>query len=91
MHNHGVINAEVEWNTNITTGQSYNNNGEDKPNRLNYVLDDIDLGLEERPIAQLVMNKEVANVRITLQNGTILFDTNRSVTICHLLNTLDIK
>ena len=76
----GVINAEVEWNTNITTGQSYNNNGEDKPNRLNYVLDDIDLGLEERPIAQLVMNKEVANVRITLQNGTILFDTNRSVT-----------
>ena len=76
----GVINAEVEYNTNITTDQSENNNAEDKENRLDYALDDIDLGLEERPIAQLVMNKEVANVRITLQNGTILFDTNRPVT-----------
>ena len=69
----GVINTEVEWNTNITNGQSVGNSKD-------YVLDDIDLGLEERPVAQLQMNKEVSNVRITLQNGTILFDTNRSVT-----------
>ena len=69
----GVINTEVEWNTNITSGQKDNNSK-------NYVFEDIDLGLEERPVAQLVMNKEVSNVRITLQNGTILFDTNRPVT-----------
>ena len=69
----GVINTEVEWNTNITNGQSVSNSKD-------YVLEDIDLGLEERPIAQLKMNKEVSNVRITLQNGTVLFDTNRPVT-----------
>ena len=69
----GVINTEVEWNTNITNGQSVSNSKD-------YVLEDIDLGLEERPIAQLKMNKEVSNVRVTLQNGTVLFDTNRPVT-----------
>ena len=69
----GVINTEVEWNTNYTDGQSVGNSK-------GYVLEDIDLGLSERPIAQLKMNKEVSNVRITLQNGTILFDTNRPVT-----------
>ena len=69
----GVINTEVEWNTAHTDGQGDSNS---QP----YVLDDIDLGLQERPIAQLVMNKEVSNVRITLQDGTILFDTNRPVT-----------
>jgi len=73
----GVINAEVEWNTKITNGQSTDNNNEGK---LGYILEDIDLGLSERPVAQLKMNKEVSNVRITLQNGTILFDTNRPVT-----------
>lgn len=69
----GVINTEVEWNTNYTDGQGVENSQ-------GYVLEDIDLGLSERPVAQLKMNKEVSNVRITLQNGTILFDTNRPVT-----------
>ena len=69
----GVINTEVEWNTNYTDGQGVGNSQ-------GYVLEDIDLGLSERPVAQLKMNKEVSNVRITLQNGTILFDTNRPVT-----------
>ena len=73
----GVINAEIEWNTQITNGQSTDNN---KDGKLGYILEDIDLGLSERPVAQLQMNKEVSNVRITLQNGTILFDTNRPVT-----------
>ena len=73
----GVIDTTVEHNTSHTDGQSYGNgqNGES-----DYVLVDIDLGLSERPVAQLLMNKEVSNVRITLQNGTILFDTNRPVT-----------
>ena len=69
----GVINTEVEWNTDYTTGQGVGNSQ-------GYILEGIDLGLSERPIAQLKMNKEVSNVRITLQNGTILFDTNRPVT-----------
>ncbi len=69
----GVINTEVEHNTKHTDYQE-----DDKST--NYLLKDIDLGLSERPVAQLKMNKEVSNVRITLQNGTILFDTNRPVT-----------
>ena len=69
----GVINTEIEHNTKHTDNQ-----GDD--NSTDYVLKDIDLGLSERPVAQLKMNKEVSNVRITLQNGTIMFDTNRSVT-----------
>ena len=69
----GVINTEVEKNTAITTNQGESNN-------MGYLLDDIDLGLEERPIAQLKLNKEVTNVRIQLQDGTLLFDSNRPVT-----------
>ncbi len=69
----GVINVEVEHNRKSTGGQGTNNSNP-------YTLRDIDLGLSERPVAQLQMNKEVSNVRITLQNGTILFDTNRQVT-----------
>ena len=69
----GVINTEVEHNTKHTDDQ-------DDDNSTKYLLKDIDLGLSERPEAQLKINKEVSNVRITLQNGTILFDTNRPVT-----------
>ena len=69
----GVINTEIEWNTTHTDNQETNN-------AKDYVLEDIDLGLSERPVAQLKMNKEVSNVKITLQDGSILFDTNRPVT-----------
>lgn len=63
----GVINAEVEKNLTVTD--------ENHP----YLLDDIDLGLEERPEAQVKLNKEVANFKITLANNEVLFDTNQSV------------
>ena len=71
----GVINTEIEHNKEITENQ-----GDDNNDTIGYILDDIDLGLTERPVAQLKMNKEVSNVRITLQDGTILFDTDRPVT-----------
>lgn len=41
-----------------------------------YVIDNVDLGLEERPKAQVIMNKEVTNVKLTLADGSILFDAN---------------
>ena len=68
----GVINTTVEWNTAHTDGQGDNNN-------MNYVLKDVDLGLEERPVAQLRLSKEVSNLKITLADGTIMFDTDKSV------------
>ena len=45
-----------------------------------YRIDDIDLGLEERPVAQLELDKKVSNMKVTLQDGSILFDTGKSVT-----------
>lgn len=41
-----------------------------------YVIDNVDLGLEERPKAQVIMSKEVTNVKLTLADGSILFDAN---------------
>lgn len=69
----GIINTEVEYDTDITTNQGNSNSK-------GYVIDDVDLGLQERPVSQLQLNKEVTNLKITLQNGTTMFDTDKSVT-----------
>lgn len=69
----GIINTEVEYNTTQTNNQG------DK-NVIGYVIDDVDLGLEERPVSQLELNKEVTNLKITLANGSVMFDTSKSVT-----------
>ncbi len=63
----GTMNIEFEYNT-ATTGNNRNNN------QTRYVVANVDLGLEERPRAQLAVEKEVTNVRLTLANGTVLFD-----------------
>lgn len=43
-----------------------------------YQITNVNLGLEERPKAQLVIEKEVSNVKLTLADGSILFDTSKS-------------
>ena len=68
----GVINVEIEYNRNKTENQG------DK-NEIGYLIEDIDLGLTERPVSQLKVNKEVSNLKITLADGSILFDTGSSV------------
>ncbi len=68
----GVIDTEVERNSKTTGGQGNNN-------KLPYTIGDIDLGLQERPKAQLKLNKEITNFKITLANGQELFSTNQSV------------
>ena len=60
----GVIVVEVEKNTQTTVGSG----------NPAYSLDGIDLGLEERPKAQLEIDKKVTHIKVTLANGTILFD-----------------
>lgn len=64
----GVIVVEVEKNT-----QSNLENG--KPS---YSLLDIDLGLTERPKAQLEIDKSITNVKVTLANNSVLFDVNKA-------------
>ena len=66
----GVIVMEVEYNA-----QSNLENGNPS-----YSIEDIDLGLTERPKAQLEIDKSVSNIKVTLANNTVLFDVNKSAT-----------
>ena len=69
----GIINTEVEKNTTRTVVNPTD------INQKHYNLDDIDLGLEQRPVAQLKITKEVANLKIQLSDGQVLFNTNQGV------------
>ncbi len=68
----GVINTEVEYDSTRTEGQG-------NENKLLYKIEDIDLGLQERPEAQLKLNKQIENFKLTLADGSPLFDTTQSV------------
>ena len=67
----GIINMQVEYNTTTTANNSNNN-------KTTYHLANLDLGLEERPKAQIEINKDVKNLKITLADGTVLFDATAS-------------
>ena len=43
-----------------------------------YKIQNVNLGLEERPKASIELNKEVKNVKLTLADGSVLFDANGS-------------
>ena len=63
----GIINSQIEKN------RDYITDGDDRK----YVLDNINLGLVERPEAELKLTKEVTNFR--LSNGTeVVFDKGQS-------------
>ena len=68
----GVINTEIEYDRDKTT---YN----DKRENLTYKVDNLNLGLTERPKAQLLLNKEVVNYSITLGNGRELFNAQKTL------------
>jgi hypothetical protein len=73
----GIIDTEIERNT-----QNLNNitkNGNAYSNTHDYTIDNIDLGLAERPRAQLKLNKQVSNLKIVLANQQVLFNSNKSV------------
>ena len=57
----GLTKARVQKIINIINGKKYE-------------IQNVNLGLEERPRAQLVLDKAVTNVKLTLANGSILFD-----------------
>ena len=67
----GVIDIEVEKDTKETLNQS-------KDNTMQYKIQNVNLGLEERPKAQLAINKEVTNVKLTLADGSTLFDATQT-------------
>ena len=61
----GLMVVELEYDQVGTDGNKKDNT---------YKIKNVDFGLEERPKAQLAINKEVINVKLTLADGSVLFD-----------------
>lgn len=81
----GIIVLEGEYNRTSTNGDRNTSNGKDDyryGNDLNgnYTLNNVDFGLTERPKAQLELSKKVTNVKVTLANGSTLFDATKGTT-----------
>ena len=73
----GIIDLEIEYNR--TSTQVYDSNSEQYVQNLGYHLQNLNLGLTERPRAQLNISKELSNIQVKLANGQILFDAGQSV------------
>lgn len=69
----GLMVIELEYDRTGTPNQTQNNTA-------SYKIQNVDLGLEERPKAQLVIDKEVTNAKLTLADGSILFDAQNKET-----------
>lgn len=69
----GLMNIELEYDRDQTQENVVGNHTV-------YPIKTVDLGLEERPKAQLAINKEVTNVKVTLANGSVLFDAQGPTT-----------
>ncbi len=69
----GVIDVEVEKDSKETLNQT-------KDNTMKYKVQNVNLGLGERPKAQLAINKEITNVKVTLADGSTLFDAKQAAT-----------
>ena len=78
-----IIKTEVEYDRTLSNGNNTESNGEqylyNNDKNGEYVLNNIDFGLTERPKAQIELDKKVTNVKLTLGDGQIVFDTNKSV------------
>lgn len=72
----GMIVVELEYDS--TTTDTETKEGQQKQG--NYKINDVNLGLEERPKAQLSVDKKVTNVRLTLADGSTLFDASQKAT-----------
>lgn len=62
------IDAKVEYASNGTT---------DGTTKTEWTLPNIDLGLVERPKTQLEITKNVKNIKVTLSDGSIVFDATQ--------------
>ena len=79
----GQLNIELEYDrsetgTSDTGSDNLGSSNYDKSGF--YHLDNLDLGLVERPKAQIKITKQVTNVRVNLANGSTLFDASDTAT-----------
>lgn len=99
----GTIDVNFEYNRtgeedNVTnTSDTGHNNLGSSNNEMSgyYILDNLDLGLEQRPQAQLKVTKQIVNVKVTLANNSVLFDASGKATnvlwINHIAHGQDTK
>lgn len=66
----GMMVIELEYDKHETDGQIVDND-------TSYKITDVNLGLEERPKAGLAVDKEVTNIKLTLADGSTLFDATQ--------------
>ena len=79
----GTIDVNFEYNRTFsdTSNDGGNNIGSSNYDKCGYyVLGNLDLGLEQRPKAQLKVTKQITNVKVTLANGSTLFDASNKAT-----------
>lgn len=79
----GQLNIEIEYDRDQTgTSDSGSDNlGTDNYDKSGYYhLINLDLGLEERPKAQIKMTKQIINVKVVLANESTLFDASNTAT-----------
>ena len=81
----GIIDAEVEYDRTESGTNSNNSNtdakvygGNSESSTTGYAIKDVDLGLQERPRSQLMLNKKVSGLSVVLANGQTLFNTTQS-------------
>lgn len=78
----GMIDTQIEFNSTNTNTSDKEGNArlqETSKQSYDYVVGDVDLGLAERPRAQLKLNKEVSNLKITLASGNVIFNSNQQI------------
>ena len=90
----GKIDVNFEYNRNgeepgvtNTSGTGHDNIGKENYQMAGYyVLKDLDLGLVQRPKAQLKVTKQITNVKLTLANNSTLFDASARATNVFWIN-----
>lgn len=79
----GVIDVNFEYNrpNSSTSNSGYGNIGTQNYEMSGYYnIANLDFGMQERPKAQLKTTKQITNVKVTLANGSILFDASGRAT-----------
>jgi len=78
----GILSTKGEYNTTYTGEQGFEsgvNNIDSDTHEHGYILKNLNLGLVERPEAQMKLTKKITNFQVTLANGRVLFDASKSV------------
>lgn len=64
-----LMEVEVEYATKVVTGNK----------KYTHAIKGLDFGLVERPKSEVTLDQDVKNIKVTLADGTVLFDTDKEI------------